>query len=176
MGYQLTDNSIGVYFNDSTGIVLHPDQLRFTYFEDKIDLEGKTHLVSDYPNELSKKVTLLRYFKSYMQEHLLKDSELSKVEQRVRGVVFLRKWLRTKHAMFFRLSNRVTQVNFFDHTKVILFQGGLSVLFINAQREHTSIFLPTELDSCPEKAELIHRLKYIRDIIDQVLMKRQQSS
>jgi hypothetical protein len=35
LGYLLSNNSTGVFFNDSTKIVIHPDGNRFYYYERK---------------------------------------------------------------------------------------------------------------------------------------------
>ncbi len=34
--------------------------------------------------------------------------------------VYVKKWMRTKHAIMFRLSNKIVQVNFQDHTEILL--------------------------------------------------------
>lgn len=34
--------------------------------------------------------------------------------------VFVKQWLKTKHAIMFRLSNKVFQVDFFDHSQILL--------------------------------------------------------
>jgi len=34
--------------------------------------------------------------------------------------IFVKQWLKTKHAIMFRLSNRIFQVDFFDNSQIIL--------------------------------------------------------
>lgn len=146
-----------------------------TYVESKYDLEGKTYLVSEYPSSLEKKISLLKHFKAYMEDNLSKEPAFEETRQPQfvsTEVVTLKKWVRTKHAMFFRLSNRVVQVNFFDHTKMILSNGGLSLVYINKNRLSRSLYLPTDLQVFPERADVLTRLKYVRDIVDQLLQKR----
>ena len=143
-------------------------------------MAGKTFFVSEYPKDLEKKVTLLRHFKSYMQDNLSKDSASEGGDSHHhrftdQGVVALRKWLRTKHAMFFRLSNSVVQINFFDHSKMVLSNGGLSVLYINKSRVSRSLFLPTDLQHHPEKADILTRLKYAKEIMEELTQKKQQA-
>lgn len=72
LGYQLADGSCGVLFNDMTKMVLAADE----YHVESIERDSSGNRVtlltlSDYPEELTKKVTLLKYFRSYMSEHLL---------------------------------------------------------------------------------------------------------
>ena len=74
LGFLLNTGSAGVYFNDSTKIVVSPDGLIFQYSERKKKEKGssasehiiQTHSVSNFPHELQKKVTLLRHFRNYL--------------------------------------------------------------------------------------------------------------
>ncbi len=36
------------------------------------------------------------------------------------NLTYLKKWVRTRHAILFRLSNRTVQVIFFDHSEILL--------------------------------------------------------
>ena len=69
-GYQLSDDSIGVSFNDLTKMILLADGNTLHY----IDKQSNEHYHSKsvYPLELAKKVKLLNYFQQYMTENLLK--------------------------------------------------------------------------------------------------------
>ncbi len=48
--------------------------------------------------------------------------------------VFLQKWLRYKHSVVFRLSNNSIQMNFQDHTKIILGEFGKVITYITSQK------------------------------------------
>ena len=69
LGYYLSNESTGVFFNDSTKIVLDPNGHHIDYMErrstDKQDI-SKEYSLTDYPKELQKKVTLLQHFWSYL--------------------------------------------------------------------------------------------------------------
>ena len=69
-GYSLCDNSVGVLYNDSTRIVLHEDGDKLQYVDK--DFRETFCTVRDHPSELKKKVSLVDYFRKYMNEHLLK--------------------------------------------------------------------------------------------------------
>jgi len=67
----LSNGSTGVFFNDSTKIVLEPKGTYFEYIErrssDRQDIVT-SHNISDYPKDtLNKKVTLVLHFKSYLE-------------------------------------------------------------------------------------------------------------
>ncbi|KAJ3082840.1 Cell cycle serine/threonine-protein kinase cdc5/MSD2, partial [Quaeritorhiza haematococci] len=79
LGYQLRDGSVGVYFNDSTSIVLAADNHHFEYFYDRITPTGERgpmnrepYVLTNFPPHLEKKVILLQHFRDYMQENLFK--------------------------------------------------------------------------------------------------------
>ena len=72
--------------------------------------------MSEYPSEreLQKKVTLLQHFRNY----LYADSkiEFDKETATDNSYCYVKKWMKTKHAIMFRLSNKIVQVNFTDKT------------------------------------------------------------
>jgi hypothetical protein len=79
LGYQLRDGSVGVYFNDSTSIILATDCLHFEYLyykkeHERTVLQRESHTMNEFSIELQKKVTLLKHFRGYMQENLNKVS------------------------------------------------------------------------------------------------------
>ena len=69
LGYLLSNGCTGVFFNDSTKIILDLKKREFEYMErkskEKIDIVS-THNFSNYPPNLKKKVTLLEHFNSYL--------------------------------------------------------------------------------------------------------------
>ncbi|KAL7749927.1 Cell cycle serine/threonine-protein kinase cdc5/MSD2 [Sorochytrium milnesiophthora] len=176
LGYQLTNGCVGVYFNDSTSIILAANDLNFEYLYyarggERSVMRRQAHTLEDYPPELSKKVTLLKHFKGYMQENLVKASYSFSDLSRVGNLDFLTKYIRTKHAVVFRLSNHIIQVNFFDHTKLILSSEGRLVTFINKKRDilHESV-VDVVVNGAHDR---ISRLKYARDVVEQLFNKRQ---
>ena len=127
LGYLLSDLSAGVFFNDSTKIVAESSGTQFYYYERKaIAANEKQDVMSQYsfanfPSELQKKVTLLQHFKSYLEqnydpqekEQLIQRNKANKMFNTPPvGSVYVKKWMRTKHAIMFRLSNKIVQVNF----------------------------------------------------------------
>lgn len=136
LGYQLCDNSIGVIFNDVTRLILTSNAQNMQYVEQ----DGAEHLytISNYPKELTKKVTLLKYFRDYMNDHLLKAGENLNPREgdRMTRLPFLRSWSRTKSAIVLHLSNGTLQINFFsDHTKIIICPLMQAVTYISDTRE-----------------------------------------
>lgn len=169
LGYQLTNGCIGVYFNDSSSIILSANDINFEYLEyargtEKTVMNRHGYTQQKYPESITKKATLLRHFKSYMTENLSKVASFEHQDShRTSNMDFLVKYMRTKHAVMFLLTNRVVQINFFDHSKLILSQDGLVVTFINRQRE-LSTFALADVQS-KSKNDVLSRIRYAADIL-----------
>lgn len=74
---------------------------------------GKEYTLTEYPKELQKKVTLLQHFWSYLEGNdkpknlMEKNGNDAPQARKVTEVVYVKKWMRTRHAIMFRLSNKV---------------------------------------------------------------------
>ena len=88
------------------------------------------------------------------------------------GSVYVKKWMRTKHAIMFRLSNKIVQVNFQDHTEILLNSENRYVTYVNKKGERSTMPLNQALDS--NNAEMTKRLKYTKDILTHMLNNNQQ--
>lgn len=184
VGYILSDGSIGVYFNDSTKIILVSDGTHFDYItrrtQEKPEIRT-THSWEDYPEDLKKKVTLLRHFKNYMLTDVLErkdgatagESSLQpsgaqkKVAYDPGQAPFVKKWTRNKHAIMFQLSNKIVQVVFFDKTEAVLSSKSHTVTYVDKRGQVQSYPLSNVLDV--PSAELAKRLRYTKDILVNLL-------
>lgn len=68
--------------------------------------------MNNYPKELNKKVTLLQHFKNYLEEESNQDNANTNkneegVDESTTQLVYLKKWMKTRHAILFRLSNKI---------------------------------------------------------------------
>lgn len=140
LGYLLSDGSTGVYFNDSTKIILEREGDIFEYIEKKAGEKADTisrYSMKEYPQEreLQKKVTLLQHFRNY----LLADTNRQDLtdDNKDNAFCYVKKWMKTKHAIMFRLSNKIVQVNFTDKTEIILSSEQKLVTYINLKGERS---------------------------------------
>lgn len=169
LGYQLCDNSVGVLFNDHTKLVLLNDGENIHY----IERDGKEHYYTlhGYPTELAKKVTLLDYFRKYMNEHLLKAGAamVPREGDELVRLPYMRSWFRTRSAIILYLTNGTLQINFFqDHTKVVLCPLMNAVTYIDGKREARTFRLNLiETFGCSK--ELHSRLRYARTMVERLL-------
>ena len=80
--------------------------------------------------------------------------------------VLLKKWLQTRHATVFRLSNRTIQVDFRDGSEILLCGVGRAVTYVDRGQKARVTYA---LSALPESPELLKRLKYTKDILVQLL-------
>jgi hypothetical protein len=90
------------------------------------------------------------------------------------GGVYVKKWMRTKHAIMFRLSNKIVQVNFQDHTEILLNSENRLVTYVNKKGERQTLPLNLALES--NNAEMTKRLKYTKDILTHMLNNNNNSN
>ena len=74
----------------------------------------------------------------------------------------------------FRLSNKIVQVNFQDHTEILLNSDNRLVTYVNKKGERSIMPLSQALDS--NNQEMTKRLKYTKDILTHMLNNNGPSS
>ncbi|KAK2179522.1 hypothetical protein NP493_486g01010 [Ridgeia piscesae] len=168
LGYQLCDNSVGVLFNDTTRLLLTRNGDNIQYIER--DGSEHFHSLKIFPETLTKKITLLKYFRNYMSEHLLKAGAnvVPRDGEEMTRLPFLRTWFRTRSAMVLHLSNGTLQINFFqDHTKIIVCPLMGAVTYIDEKRDFRTYRLKLiEKYGCSK--ELASRLRYARTMVERL--------
>jgi len=83
------------------------------------------------------------------------------------NMTFVKKWVRTRHAVLFRLSNRQVQVNFFDHTSLLLSSRARLVTFTDKNHKRTTDTLANIMRS--ERSDVSKRLQYTKDVLEQLI-------
>ena len=87
--------------------------------------------------------------------------------------VYVKKWMKTKHAILFRLSNKIVQVSFLDQTEIILSSETKIVTYMDKKGQLSSYPLNTALDS--SNNEMTKRLKYTKQILMHMLTSKTHS-
>ncbi|CAG9314980.1 unnamed protein product [Blepharisma stoltei] len=169
LGYVLSNGCAGVYFNDSCKIIIEPNATQFYYVERTTDRRDITfsYSLDNYPKSLHKKVALLQHFKNYLEAEgdapVAQELHFSNENP----PPYVKKWMRTKRAILFRLSNKIVQVSFQDQTEVILSSEEKVVTYVNKRAERVTIPLAEALEST--HGEMAKRLKYTRDILNYMM-------
>lgn len=111
-------------------------------------------------------MTLLQHFRNYLyaDTRIQIDKDAPSTQG---GYYYVKKWMKTKHAIMFRLSNKIVQVNFTDKTEILLSSEQKLVTYINLKGERSDYPLATALDS--KNAEMAKRLKYTKEILTHML-------
>ena len=165
----LSNGTAGVYFNDSTKMILKYEDRNFYYIErgnNKKDLITK-YEIGQVPEKLYKKFALLQHFKSYLEAD--EDSFANDLNEKSENF-YVKKWLRTKRAILFRFTDKCVQVSFQDKTEVILSNEAKIVTYVNKKKERISLPMTSAVESAdPEMAK---RIKYTRDILNYMMSGR----
>jgi hypothetical protein len=160
LGYLLSTNWLGVLFNDKTKIISNLTYTKMIYIN--ISREGENNLefsIDSYPQELYKKVMLTQLFRKH-----LGIKSLSSVEDQN---FYLKSWIRTPHAVLFRLSNKIIQVCFNDRSELIFSNISKSVVYIKKDGECSSHPMNNALELGDR--DLVKRLKYSKDVLLKML-------
>ena len=120
-----------------------------------------------------KKVTLLQHFRSYLEGDIKQETGEEKCEEGDFGSIYVKKWMKTRHAIMFRLSNKIVQVNFQDHTEIILSSETRMVTYVNKKGERNTYPLSNALESTNQ--EMTKRLKYTKEILSNMLTAPKQA-
>jgi polo-like kinase 1 len=209
LGYLFNNGSAGVYFNDSTKIVLSGDGRVFQYVE-RIKRESsfgsesssQKYMIDNYPSELHKKVTLLKHFRNYLLDQVQKSTEKTiGMEDNIADTAafrsaynkevvastatlgetmsldddtelpYVKKWVRTKHALLFRLNNRTVQVVFYDKSEILISSEARVITYVNKVGERSEHALDDMLTS---RVDIAKRLKYTKDIMHRLISSQGQ--
>ncbi|XP_077381539.1 serine/threonine-protein kinase PLK1 [Festucalex cinctus] len=169
LGYQLCDNSVGVLFNDCSRLIMYADGDSLQYINKAAQ---ETYMnVGLHPPTLNKKITLLKYFRNYMSEHLLKaGANMARREgDELARLPYLSVWFRTKSAIVMHLSNGTVQINFFkDHTKLILCPLMSAVTYIDERRDFRTYKLSL-LEEFGCSKELFSRIRYAKLMVERLV-------
>ncbi|XP_068427661.1 serine/threonine-protein kinase PLK3 [Clinocottus analis] len=165
-GYQLSNQSIGVLFNEGTRLSLcdqrktvhycFPNNKHFTFPADCL------------PEQLRSQKQIVDLMANYMEQNLMEGGDLHFEDQLSGCPPLLLQWVKTDHALVMLFNNGTLQVNFYaDHTKIILCKSADdSYLLTYISRERVSCtYLLSMLNEMGCTSELRHRLRYVVQLL-----------
>ena len=162
VGYLLSNNCVGVVFNDNTKIVMNPPGTMFQYITSSKSVDTiMNYAIDSFPPEHHKKVMLLQLFKKQL---ISEEGQGSDIEMPYHHV---KKCVSTAHAMVFRMSNKLVQVWFRDSSELIMSSEKKHVTFISKEKEVFACSLAAAME-CGNK-QMIKRLKYSKEILASML-------
>lgn len=164
-GYQLSDHTVGVLFNNGTHMSLLADKRTVHYYAEL----GHCSVFStcEAPEPFIGQVTILKYFAHYMEENLMDGGDLPNVTDPRAPRLYLLQWLKSDRALMMLFNDGTFQVNFYhDHTKILLCRQSDEYLltYINEERISTTLRLSTLLMAgC--SADLCSRMEYALNML-----------
>jgi len=176
IGYVMNTGAVGVYFNDYTKILLHPDKRTVTYWGNRLSNQHRTGppkgervSVSQYSDWLRKKVTLIKHFADHFQADE-KHTPKNKIGLAIPAgkEIYVKECLRTNSAIMFRLNTDSVQMNFKDSTELILHAGGRMVTYTEAKGARR-VYKISEIQ---DKVPIQRRYKYTKDLLKAVARER----
>ena len=169
LGYILSNDNVGAYFNDNTKMIYKPNGNNFIYIE-KNEKYSSHMLFDKFNNNMSQKVNILQKFKGFLLEESKDDNKFVILEGGINAMqfIYIKKFVRTKHAVLFRLSNLTVQISFYDNTEIILSKERKKVTYVNKKREIICYPLSVAFDT--NNKEMIKRLKYTKKILMKMLL------
>uniref|UniRef100_A0A673KAP2 Serine/threonine-protein kinase PLK n=1 Tax=Sinocyclocheilus rhinocerous TaxID=307959 RepID=A0A673KAP2_9TELE len=164
-GYQLSDHTVGVLFNNGTHMSLLSDKKTVHYYAELG--QCSVFSTSEAPEQFVGQVTILKYFAHYMEENLMDGGDLPNVTDAGKPRLYLLQWLKSDRALMMLFNDGTFQVNFYhDHTKIILCNQSEEYLltYINEDRVSTTLRLSTLLVSVCS-ADLRSRMDYALNML-----------
>jgi len=115
----------------------------------------KTYSFIEYPQEIHKKLLVFNHFKKHFES-------AEKGQNNFDNHIYVKKWIQTKQALFFRMSNQSMQISFKDN----------SILIINTKTKKLTLYYkdssntyPLEAVSTIENKDVAKRLKYTEEVL-----------
>jgi polo-like kinase 1 len=159
VGYSLNNGSVGVWFNDNTRILLHPDKETISYMGSttrnwKVE-PLETFKKTNHPPQLKKKIILVDHFNYHLQDKKRPPGVKLAEEE----VVLVVEALKTDECILFLLNNQTVQVNFSDYSELCYDFKSEFITFTDKVKESRSCFL----NDLPESDKVIgRRLRYMQ--------------
>lgn len=142
--------------------------------------------MNEYPEDLQSKVYLVKHFERYIMDRLYGNYAYTYVDEDLtRNMAFVQKYLRMNKVIVFKLSHDAIQFNFYDHSKVVLSEGGLVITHIDknydlrkwslAEIMEKSLMPPDkDRDEAKMNQRLLEKAKYCRDVLVMIVNAAQE--
>jgi len=109
--------------------------------------------------EIHKKVLVYHHFR----EHYA--SFINTIEKQD-TFVYVKKWIKTKHAVLLRLNNRILQVCFKDETLLIMNSNTKKLTYVDIKKDEYTCDLDAAMSN--DNKELVKRFKYTEEVLKQI--------
>ncbi|KAI8380765.1 kinase-like domain-containing protein [Blakeslea trispora] len=168
--YRLSDSTYGCLFNDGSTLTTIDENHYYYIYHRAEDNRYVEQEYTDIPAELKKKCHILKQFRIYEGPELVHRQVAPKATKCTK--IHLFKYFVTDKAIAFRLNNGVLQLNFFKHNKVILYERGYKLIYVDKESNMTHYRTLDVLNSGNE--EIIEAIKYFYSLLQEQNAQRLQ--
>ena len=88
--------------------------------------------------------------------------------------IYVKKWLKTKHALIFRFSNKIVQTCFHDRSQIIIHPLNKNIIYINKSNEKATFDMNDSI--IKSNYEISKRIKYVKDVLMHMITINKQKS
>uniref|UniRef100_A0A8C1L6D1 Serine/threonine-protein kinase PLK n=1 Tax=Cyprinus carpio TaxID=7962 RepID=A0A8C1L6D1_CYPCA len=164
-GYQLSNQNVGVLFNEGTHLSLCDQTVHYCLTNNK----HFSFPADALPEKLLNQKHIVDLMANYMEQNLMEGGDVNSEDQpSPSSSPLLLQWIKTDHALVMLFDNRTIQVNFYtDHTKIILSKSSdSSYLLTYISKERVSYSYPLNvLSQWGCSPELRQRLHYVVQLL-----------
>lgn len=171
IGYKLNNGMYGAYFNDGVKLVLNNKEIylwnkdfnhQFLVFPLTSLEKGSTGYIS---NDIINRYQIMAIF----IEELTKKNQKESIDTgllQYEKLVYLKKWKRTRKALFFLLSNKNIQVNFYDKTMIVFHYKNKLIRYYNESNIVTQFYADPITSFYSDNQEIHSKISYsIREFL-----------
>lgn len=177
IGYILSNGYCGVNFNDGSKIILNSNRNIFFYIERAIIDNTQSIInsfnVNNFPDNLKKKVTLLKNFKKYLIGENENIKEVNENYNKNEPFIYVKKWGRTQNVIYFRLTNKVFQIFFVDKSTMILNSNNKAVTYIDKHKRKTRYPIAQALNNSGQ--EMVKKFLFTRNLLKTIVTKNSKN-
>ena len=167
MGYLLTNDDIGIYFNDNTKIIKIKNTNNFVYINEQGEQIIYHLKKSKLDYDLKTKVNALILFYREFNKNSLNKKGCDKNQKihKENPDLFVKKWIKSQYAYFFLLSNDKVQIIFEDKSQIIFDFFQKKICFINKMKENSIYNIE---NTRFENESIEQKVKYVKRILKKI--------
>ena len=161
IGYMLTNDDIGVYFNDGTKMIRIKNTTNFIYIDEKRNEENLSVRKTKLNSELKKKLNILLLFNKKFTKYLRNKNNFEKNINKQTVDLYVKKWMKSQYAYFFLLSNNKIQILFEDKSQIIFDFQQKKMCYTNKMKENIVQNIDNNNFKNPEMEKKVNHAKKI---------------
>ena len=172
VGYVLTNGVIGFCYNDMTNLLWFESKDKYGYsdYYGKNDKAGMVYIKDDGNNErnIEKKLKIIKHFVNHCDKlDVVKKSTIPKLSSANNEEVAVKRIIKTRKGILFRLTNNLTQMIFLDNSQIITSFNKKYLIYISKKGVKENLKINNDLVMMADE-KIVSRFKYVLNVINQL--------